>query len=167
MASRKQQARRQSRRRAHGAQAPYTRPDGAEQPTTAARGPRTRLLASRADRAQRRKARKARNAQAKAYAAAAEEARDRGTSGETQVQAWRRQAHEGRDVVERAWRRTFRGIHEIGYRRNAQGTLEPGMSGLQMVGARPASARVEPQAVMNPDQRLNSSRRRRHRHGGQ
>jgi hypothetical protein len=165
MASRKQREARLGARRAHRALAPYLKPLWAEEGHQAPQGPRMRLLPSRADRRQRREARKARNAQARAHAAAMEEARIREEQGETQVQAWRRQAHEGKDVVERAWRRTFKGIHSIGYRRNEFGQLEPGKSGLQMVGHRPESARIEPQRVMNPDQRLNPTRRRRHRHG--
>lgn len=162
MASRKQRAARLSARRAHRALAPYPALLWREEGRQAPRGPRMRLLSSGVDRLTRRRARKARNAQARAHAEAVAEAEAR---GETQVQAWRRQAHESKDVVERAWRRTFKGIYTIGYRRNAHGLLEPGMSGLQMVGKRPASSRVEPQSVMNPDQRLNPSRRRRHRHG--
>jgi hypothetical protein len=41
----------------------------------------------------------------------------------------------GRDDVERAWRRTFRGVHEIGYKAGG----EPGRKALQQMGREPTT----------------------------
>ena len=51
----------------------------------------------------------------------------------------RREAVEGRDVIERSWRTTFRGIHQLGYKSRSQKYGSSGLGGLTRQQPKPES----------------------------